>query len=128
MDLLKSCLFVGLGGFLGAVLRFLICSLPIKSTFPLTTFIVNFLAAVLMGFFIGLFSGCSLTNSNMSRFFTTGVCGGFSTFSTFSSELTSLFKNGNHIIGVLYAIGSVVCCVGGILLGEVLANLIFRKA
>lgn len=127
MNLLKSCLFVGLGGFLGAVLRFLISSLPFKHTFPVMTFIVNILAAVLMGFFIGIFRGISNTNSDVYRFLTTGVCGGFSTFSTFSSEITSLFRSGNQLTGTIYATLSILCCVGGILFGEFIAAFLLKS-
>ncbi|MGN1131191.1 MAG: fluoride efflux transporter CrcB [Ruminococcus sp.] len=128
MDLIKGCLFVGLGGFVGAVLRFLISSIPIKSSFPFLTLVINILAAVMIGFFTGLFSQTVGLNTNLRRFLTTGVCGGFSTFSTFSSELVTLYKRGHLIMAVAYGVLSVVLCVAGVLLGEFLATLIFKKA
>ncbi|MGN1138704.1 MAG: fluoride efflux transporter CrcB [Ruminococcus sp.] len=128
MDLIKGCLFVGLGGFAGAVLRFLVSSIPIKSSFPVLTLVINILAAVMIGFFTGLFSQTVGLNANLRRFLTTGVCGGFSTFSTFSSELVTLYKSGHLIMAVAYGVLSVVLCVAGVVLGEFLATLIFKKA
>lgn len=128
MDLIKGCLFVGLGGFVGAVLRFLVSSIPIKSSFPVLTLMINIVAAVMIGFFTGLFSQTVGLNTNLRRFLTTGVCGGFSTFSTFSSELVTLYKSGHLIMAVAYGVLSVVLCVAGVLLGEFLATLIFKKA
>lgn len=128
MDLIRGCLFVGLGGFVGAVLRFLVSSIPIKSSFPVLTLVVNILAAVMIGFFTGLFSQAVGLHTDLRRFLTTGVCGGFSTFSTFSSELVTLYKGGHMIMAVAYGVLSVVLCVAGVVLGELLATLIFKKA
>ena len=128
MDLLKGCLCVGLGGFAGAVLRFLISSLPIKTYFPFQTLVINILAAVMIGFFTGLFSQGTGLNVNLHRFLTTGLCGGLSTFSTFSAEIVTLYKGSHQILAVTYGILSVVLCVGGVLLGEFLATVVFKKA
>ncbi|MGN1138724.1 MAG: fluoride efflux transporter CrcB [Ruminococcus sp.] len=128
MDLIKGCLFVGLGGFVGAVMRFLVSSIPIKSSFPFLTLVINIVAAVMIGFFTGLFSQTVGLNTNLRRFLTTGVCGVFSTFSTFSSELVTLYKSGHMIMAVAYGVLSVALCVAGVLLGEFLATLILKKA
>ena len=128
MDLIKGCLFVGLGGFIGAVLRFLLSSVPIKTYFPFQTLVITVVAAIMIGFFTGLFSQGTGMNVNLHRFLTTGVCGGFSTFSTFSAEIVTLYKESHQILAVTYGILSVVLCVGGVLLGELLATFIFKKA
>ncbi len=128
MDLIRGCLFVGLGGFIGAVLRFLLSSVPIKTYFPFQTLVINIVAAIMIGFFTGLFSQAVGLHTDLRRFLTTGVCGGFSTFSTFSSELVTLYKGGHMIMAVAYGVLSVVLCVAGVVLGEFLATLIFKKA
>lgn len=126
MDLLKSCLFVGLGGFAGAVIRFLISSLPVKTTFPLLTFLINIAAAIMMGFFVGIFRGIPGFNNQLYRFLTTGLCGGFSTLSALGAETIDLFQSNHYFIGTGYALISVAGCLGGILLGEFLASLVIK--
>ena len=55
-------------------------------------------------------------------FWQTGVCGGFTTFSTFSLEAVTLFQNGRYLLGGAYVLLSVALCVAGVLLGQCLAR------
>ena len=80
---MKGFLFVGLGGALGAVLRYAISLFPYKGTFPVLTFITNVLGALLIGYIAGAAARRGLSR-NLVLFLKTGVCGGFTTFSTFS--------------------------------------------
>ena len=79
---------IGLGGALGAVCRYSCSLIPFKCTFPLITLIINFIGSTVIGVIIGL----SMTNNlspNTILFWQTGVCGGFTTFSTFTAFSTS---------------------------------------
>ena len=58
----------------------------------------------------------------MILFWKTGVCGGFTTFSTFSLETLELIERGSYIEGGAYVTLSVVCCIVGVLLGRKLAG------
>ena len=107
-----SVIWVALGGAVGAVGRYVISLLPWKGAFPLLTLATNFLGAVAIGFLSGLFS----------LFGQTGVCGGFTTFSTFSLEAVTLFQNGRYLLGGAYVLLSVALCVAGVLLGQCLAR------
>ena len=78
---MKGFLFVGLGGALGAVLRYAISLFPYKGTFPVLTFITNVLGALLIGYIAGAAARRGLSR-NLVLFLKTGVCGGFTTFST----------------------------------------------
>ncbi|MGN0453944.1 MAG: fluoride efflux transporter CrcB [Ruminococcus sp.] len=126
MQLLKECIFVGLGGFSGAVLRYLLTLIPVKSNFPLMTFIVNISGAVLIGFIVGAAGLIPNVSQSLVLFAKTGVCGGYTTFSTFALESVNLFKNQHRLIGICYIVLSVIVCLLGVILGQYLAKLIFN--
>ena len=117
-------LFVALGGAIGAVGRYAISLIPIKTGFPVLTLITNILGAVLIGFIVGIVSDNSKVSPNTVLFWKTGVCGGFTTFSTFSLEAFTLFENKAYLSGGIYVLLSVVCCLAGIFCGKKLAMLI----
>lgn len=117
-----SFLFVGLGGAIGAILRYALSLLPLKNDFPFWTLLTNFLGAVAIGFIAQTASKIGLSE-NTVLFLKTGVCGGFTTFSTFSLEAYRLFQNKKITIGAVYILLSVVLCLGGIALGMWLSNI-----
>lgn len=114
-----ECLLVGLGGFLGSVLRYLIGLMYVKtdSGFPLKTFIINILGA----FIIGALSSIAIkynVNSKAILFLKVGLCGGFTTFSTFALETQELLKNDRVGVAIIYVTLSVVIGVVAVILGE----------
>jgi len=112
---MKSVLLVFFGGGLGSVLRYLlgkwIGSLT-NHPFPLGTLIINILACFILGFVIGLADHRQMISSSTRLFWTIGVCGGFSTFSTFSNETLYLLQNGLTVSLLLYIVLSLLLCVG----------------
>ena len=117
-------IFVALGGAIGAMGRYAISLLPVKTVFPMLTLITNLLGAVLIGFIVGLVNRRDDISPNTVLFWKTGICGGFTTFSTFSLEAFSLFENHQPVLGGSYIAISVVFCIAGILLGKHLSMLI----
>lgn len=118
---MTAALWVGAGGCIGAVTRYVLGLLPVNTVFPAITLIINFTGA----FLIGLLSGIAEKQGwpdNVSLFLKTGFCGGFTTFSTFSLETFSLFQQGKATMGVLYAAGSVFLCLAGVWLGCIMAK------
>ncbi|MDD7183468.1 fluoride efflux transporter CrcB [Peptostreptococcus porci] len=114
-----ECLLVGLGGFLGSVLRYLIGLMYVNtdSGFPLKTFIINILGA----FVIGALSSIAMkynVNSKVILFLKIGLCGGFTTFSTFALETQELLKNDRVGVAIIYVALSVVIGVTAVVLGE----------
>ncbi|MGI6205357.1 MAG: fluoride efflux transporter CrcB [Anaerovoracaceae bacterium] len=109
-------LLVGAGGAAGAVFRYLISMIPYKGTFPLLTLLTNFLGALLIGYIAGTAETRGL-NSSAVLFLKTGLCGGFTTFSTFSLESYDLIKAGRGEAAVIYMILSVVLCLLGVMAG-----------
>ena len=119
-----SFVFVALGGALGAVARYAISLIPVKTQFPILTLLTNILGAILIGFIVGIIDKKSDVSPNMVLFWKTGVCGGFTTFSTFSLEAYKLLENKAYVLGGVYVALSVCCCIFGILLGKKLATII----
>ena len=96
-DILKNIILVGSGSFIGGAARYLI-SLAMKDVskgFPRGTLLVNLAGCLLIGLALGLFSRTQSEGSSWSLFITVGLCGGFTTFSTFSKEALAMLQCGN---------------------------------
>ncbi|MCH3971673.1 MAG: fluoride efflux transporter CrcB [Oscillospiraceae bacterium] len=124
MNLLINCICVGCGGMLGAVARYLLGYLPIKpeNGFPVITLLINIAGA----FFIGLIAALAGRGSGMDPrlllFLKVGICGGFTTFSTFSLESVSLLQQGRYLTGIGYILCSVIFCVAAVAGAELLVQ------
>lgn len=115
-------LWVGLGGAIGSIFRYTLSLLPIKSSFPILTLITNLLGAFIIGVVVGLFEKQYLS-SQIHLFLKTGLCGGFTTFSTFSLETLTLLENGMIFMAIVYALISVVGCIMGVYLGKMIVGI-----
>jgi len=114
----KDILYVGAGSFIGGALRYVI-SLILKydGGFPWATFVVNLLGCLLIGFLWGLFCRIPNLSQNLALFLSVGLCGGFTTFSTFSKESVMLMQLGNWLMLALYILASVLLGVGFVAAG-----------
>lgn len=104
----QSILMVGIGGFAGSILRYLVSrffTISSQTVFPLGTFTVNLLGSFLIGIIIA-FSLSESISHQMRLLLATGFCGGFTTFSSFSYEFFSLLQNGHTGYAFLYASAS----------------------
>ena len=117
---MTNVIFVGLGGFVGAVLRYLISIIPIKTGFPLHTFLTNIAGALIIGIVVGLIDADVLPKSHHQLFWKTGFCGGLTTFSTFSFESLSLVEAGKYAQGAAYIVLSILFCILGVFLGRMM--------
>ena len=113
--------FVALGGAAGAALRYAVSLLPAKGAFPLLTLLTNLAGAFVIGVIAGLAAKRNLPQ-NAVLFLKTGLCGGFTTFSTFSLETLGLLERGEYAIGGAYALGSLAVCVLGVVAGKMLVR------
>ena len=123
-DLFKLALaFRARGGALGAMGRYGLGLIPLGGELPLMTLLINFLGSVAIG---AIVETSELAAGALSReavlFLKVGLCGGFTTFSTFSLETLELIEGGQYAIAGAYALVSVVLCVAGVLVGKVLAR------
>ena len=119
--------YVGLGGALGAICRYLISLVPVKSTFPFSTLLINVCGAILIGFIVAVMGHFPSFSENKLLFWKVGVCGGFTTFSTFSFEALMLFENKRYLYGSIYIALSIALCILGVWLGRYLADLLLSK-
>lgn len=101
-----DCLMVGLGGFVGSVGRYLISKIPCGtvSGFPVATFAVNIIGAFAIGC-IAAAAGKNL-DARLLLFLKVGICGGFTTFSTFSLETWQLVESGAWVTALVYVTAS----------------------
>ena len=119
-----ECLLVGIGGFIGSVLRYLIGLLPMKpdNQFPVKTLFINIFGAFIISIIVAMTAKNKSLNSNLILMLKVGVCGGFTTFSTFASETVELIQSGNVMVAVSYAVLSVVLSVLAIYFAQMIIN------
>jgi CrcB protein len=124
--MLKEIIAVFVGGGLGSVLRFLINKIEIVSenNFPHSTFISNFLGCLILGLVLGYFIKNENPNSILFVFLTVGLCGGFTTFSSFSSESLQLIQNGEIFIFLAYLLGSLIVGIVSVYVGTLIFKLL----
>ena len=118
-DIIKNVLLVGAGSFIGGAARYLV-SLTLKNAskgFPWATLLVNLVGCFLIGLLWGMFSKSATEGSNWALLLTVGLCGGFTTFSTFSKEALMMLQSGNiwgfaGYIGISVAAGIALVALG----------------
>jgi CrcB protein len=108
---MRALLFVGIGGGIGSMLRYaisLFIGRHVPIAFPLGTFLVNISGCFLIGVFYSLATKYTGFNPEWRLFFITGICGGYTTFSTFSYDGLILLRESSNLYFMLYVLGSVV--------------------
>lgn len=116
MELFVNCIFVGVGGMIGAICRYLLGFLPFKpdNGFPVITFGINALGAFLIGAIVALSAKNSNIDPHLILLLKVGICGGFTTFSTFALESAGLIQNAQYLISMTYILLSVIVCVSAV--------------
>ena len=120
------CIFVAIGGALGATCRYLISQALAGAAglFPLGTLLINLFGSFLIGVFTELSGNLGQINPTLSLMLTVGLCGGFTTFSTFSLETLKLIESGHYALATSYAFMSVFLCIIGVILGKSIIHLL----
>lgn len=114
-----NCLMVGLGGFTGAVIRYLMTGIAIeKMDFPYMTLLINIIGSFIIGIVVALSVKSNMLNESWMLFLKVGLCGGFTTFSSFALETQELFSSGNNFFGIAYILLSVTFCIFAVALGQ----------
>jgi fluoride exporter len=118
---------IAIGGALGSVTRFWLnglISTQLGPAFPWGTLIVNVSGSFLIGFFFTLTEpgGRVFASSNTRQFFMTGICGGYTTFSSFSLNTLNLAREGEWFRAGANTVGSVTACLFAVWLGHLAAS------
>ena len=121
-------LFVGVGGFLGAVSRYLmsgfVYNLIDKQNFPYGTLAVNIIGCFLIGFLNGVFEVKQVLSPELRLVIFIGFLGGFTTFSTFGYEIFTFMRDNQIVSALLNLFSSVVIGLFAVWLGHILSKLI----
>jgi CrcB protein len=119
-------LWIALGGAIGSVARFACSSLIANwfgQTFPWGTLLVNVSGSFVIGFFSTLTGpdGRVMVAGDIRQFVTVGICGGYTTFSSFSLQTLSLVQDGELMQAGWNIVGSVALCLAAVWLGHAAA-------
>lgn len=124
--MLQMYLAVAFGGALGTLGRYLVSGAvagAFGETFPWGTLIVNVSGSFIIGFFGGLTGpdGRALVSSTTRQFVMTGICGGYTTFSSFSLQTLNLMNDREWLYAGGNVLGSVTLCLLSVWLGAISA-------
>ncbi len=125
--MIKTLIIIGSGGFLGSIGRFLLSrfvQINWPYYFPWGTLLVNVSGCLLIGILFGLSERSVAISGDWKAFLAIGFCGGFTTFSTFSQESLTLFRDSAYLLFFSYIGLSVVLCLSATLLGMLLIKII----
>lgn len=125
---MRNIMYVGIGGFIGASLRYII-SISLHKLFgtllPYGTLMVNALGGILMGYIMGLSMNTNLISPALRLFLTTGILGGFTTFSAFSYETVILFSQGSYLLSMVNIVLNLFLGLLGAAAGMMISKMMF---
>lgn len=123
--MLKTFVVIFCGGGIGSVLRYAVQLLLheriVPYSFPWATLTVNVAGCFLIGLFYALSARLQLSDE-LKLMLTAGLCGGFTTFSTFSNDILALLKQGEVSLFVIYVCASIILGVLAVFAGSQLAK------
>jgi fluoride exporter len=122
---LVALLWVGLGGFLGSIARYLLSGWAAARwgvIFPWSTFIINISGSFILGFFLAFAQERPWVHPQARLLFAIGFVGAYTTFSTYTYESIRLMMNGQFALAAAYIVGSVVFGLVAVFAGVALGN------
>ena len=119
---MKAALLVGIGGFVGSILRYWFSGFVQQATgqigFPYGTLAVNAVGCFAVGVLAQLMDTHGLISPEYRSLLIIGFLGGFTTFSTFGNESMNLVRDGELFLATLNVVASVLLALGGVWLGR----------
>jgi CrcB protein len=125
-----NLVLVGIGGFIGSVLRFGVSGLVQEWTkrddFPVGTLAVNVIGCLIIGIVSQLAEARAAFSPETRAFVVIGILGGFTTFSSFGNETMNLWRDGEGFLGFLNVAAQLVLSLGAVWLGRLLGHQVWR--
>ncbi|MCC7402191.1 MAG: fluoride efflux transporter CrcB [Chitinophagaceae bacterium] len=125
--MIKNVLLIGLGGGAGSIARYF-CQRwfadNFQTAFPWGTFVVNIAGCFLIGILFAVSERTTLLSPQVRLMLITGLCGGFTTFSTFAFENMNLLRSGDVSYALLYTLASVLLGIAAVFAGIGLIKLL----
>ena len=115
-----NLLAIAIGGAIGAVFRYVLgnqISIIFGTNFPFSILLINVIGSFFMGMAIESFNLFSISNEPLQKFFTVGILGAFTTFSTFSLDAVDLILKNRFSDAFIYVFASVILAIGFLFLG-----------
>jgi fluoride exporter len=125
--MVRSIFFAGLGGFIGTALRFLLTRFIQESSnslFPWPTLMINIAGCLLIGIIMGVSEKDDFLSPDLRLFLTVGICGGFTTFSSFSNDSFLLLRDKEWLLFSLYTSFSFFFCILAAYMGRIISKII----
>ncbi|HMK61389.1 MAG TPA: fluoride efflux transporter CrcB [Dissulfurispiraceae bacterium] len=125
--MIRNMFIVGVGGFLGAIARYLIAVWIGQAwgrSFPLGTFVINVSGSFLIGLLMTLFTERYAVDPALRLLFVVGFLGAYTTFSTFEYETGKLIEDSEWLFAALNVLLSVIVGYAGLKIGELIAKMI----
>lgn len=125
--MIRTLLIVGAGGFIGSIMRYLVqffVEKGLSSTFPWGTLIANVAGSLIIGMVFGLAEKGNLLSAEWRIFLAVGICGGFTTFSSFAYNNLNMIKEQAYGQLFLNVGGSLILGIFAVYLGIILVRMI----
>jgi fluoride exporter len=125
--MIKTILIIGSGGFIGSVARYFVSKLNLSVhlfSIPVGTLLVNITGSLLIGILMGISERSTLLTTDSRLFLMVGLCGGFTTFSSFTMENLTLMHNGQFLPVLVYTAASLLLGFLAVFFGYAIINLI----
>ena len=121
-----NILWVGLGGFIGSVFRYVLSGfvqeLTRRADFPLGTLTVNILGCLVIGFLSQLAEARGAFSPETRAFVIIGILGGFTTFSSFGNETMNLWRDGEGYLAFVNVAAQLILGLGAVWLGRTIGH------
>lgn len=125
--MIKNIFIIGTGGFIGSVARYFLSGLNLNIDYlsiPFGTLLVNITGSFIIGFLTGISERSTILTTEWRLFLMVGLCGGFTTFSSFTNENLMLLHNGQFLSIFLYTGLSIFLGFIAVFFGYALTNLL----
>lgn len=125
--MIKNILIIGTGGFIGSVARYFLSGLNLNIDYfsiPFGTLLVNITGSFIIGLLTGISERSTILTTEWRLFLMVGLCGGFTTFSSFTNENLMLLHNGQFLSILLYTGLSIFLGFIAVFFGYALTNLL----